>query len=778
MMTLRRVESSICSRGRWSASIVTSALGVLLASPALFAAGVAGSIPADLPDFHWHLTARPWQPVNMPEKELLDRMEKAIRAMVPMQYWNQADANDKKNGAIIDPIDKKEIQYGTPMFAFNVATLLTKGRAADLVTPGIHALDRATLNISTGKANDSHGEFFCAPMVKAIRLFEALQPTYPQITQEKLKTWKERMKTKRNDFMELRVRQNWRTFAMKGEWLRQHDGYISDGVDWIEADWLNQVEGGQRERFRRDLDQYHLEPHFFFYHDNRPGSGSAYTGADPETFAYNGATIANLLDMLEGGYNGPSAGEMRGIIVRNLRSSLLLLSGAGEAPAGGRTGEHTWNDSIYANAFELAAQAAHRDGDLRLAGQFRHAVELLLRSHGRFQKEGGLFSITKNQFPLSLKNRYASWSGVANYGGFTLAGCSEVLLAHKAEIAEQPAPCEIGGYAMQLDPSFANVFLNAGGMTAQICTRGETDKNGGVQWHVLGITRFSRTGWDGRLGPGAGHVKPDFSDGVSFSPTFLEDGKWKRVCLEPERFQGLFEPEFVHPLLVRGTLAIAPVAGKTGPAFAMHITLTPDGALVNTERVSGTNKFGIVWPLFEFDGRTVMNQKIGRLIASTSYPMAETTPEPDQQNFVALKSTHQLDSSNPAVRGGSGDFRPIRVTDSAGGSVETFVYPRSAGDPSAESVRASFVRNGQDFSSALGRVQGTLYVGRTSAGGEGDGIDLNGDGKPDVAFDKKCNFILQLKSGRAIAVEADRDVTATIGRRKIELAPYTPVNLE
>jgi hypothetical protein len=744
----------------------------------LLAAEKRTSVPADLPDFHWHLTARPWHPINMPESELLDQIEKAIRAMVPMQYWNATDPGDKKNGSIIDPIDKKEIQYGTPMFAFNVATLLTKGRAADLVVPGIRALDRATLNIFTGKANDSHGEFFCAPMVKAIRLFEALQPKYPQITIEKLKNWKQRMKAKRNVFMELRVRQNWRTFAMKGEWLRQQDGYINDGVNWIEADWLNPVEGGQRERFCRDLDEYHLRPHFFFYHDNRPASSSAYTGADPETFAYNGATTANLLDMLEGGYNGPSAKEMRAIILRNLRASLLLLSGAGEAPAGGRTGEHIWDDSIYANAFELAAQAARREGNLGLAGQFQHAVELLLKSHERFQQESGLFSITKNQFPPRLKNHYASWSGVANYEGFTLACCSETLLAHKAKIAEQPAPCEIGGYAMQLDPSIANVFLNAGGMQAQICTRGETDKYGGLQWHVLGITRFSRTGWEGRLGPGAGHVKPDFSDGVSFSPTFVEDGKWKRVCLEPDRFQGRFEPEFAHPLLVRGVLAIAPVAGKTGPAFAMHITLTPDGALVDTERVSGTNKYGIVWPLFEFDGKTVTDQKFGQSIASTAYPVTAATPDPDQQSFIALKSTHHLDASSPAVRGGYGDLCPVRVTDSADGPIETFVYPRSAGEPSGESVRASFVRDGKDFSSVLGRVRGTLYVGRTSAGGDGDGIDLKNDGKKDVVFDKKCNFILQLKNGGVQGIETDRRVTATLGTRKLELAPYTPVTLE
>jgi hypothetical protein len=83
------------------------------------------------------------------------------------------------------------------------------------------------------------------------------------------------------------------------------------------------------------------------------------------------------------------------------------------------------------------------------------------------------------------------------------------------------------------------------------------------------------------------------------------------------------------------------------------------------------------------------------------HPAVPIAPEPDQENFIALKSTHQLDASCPAVRGGYGDFCPVRVTDSKGGPVETFVYPRSAGDPDAERVRASFVRKGQDFSTVL-----------------------------------------------------------------------------
>jgi hypothetical protein len=74
-------------------------------------------------------------------------------------------------------------------------------------------------------------------------------------------------------------------------------------------------------------------------------------------------------------------------------------------------------------------------------------------------------------------------------------------------------------------------------------------------------------------------------------------------------------------------------------------------------------------------------------------------------------------------------------------------------------------------------VKGTLYVGRTSAGGEGKGIDLDNDGKNDVTFDQTRAFILQLKNGRPIAMEADRSVTAIIRGEKLKLAPFTPVTV-
>src|SRR5260370_12830546 len=97
---------------------------------------------------------------------------------------------------------------------------------------------------------------------------------------------------------------------------------------------------------------------------------------------------------------------------------------------------------------------------------------------------------------------------------------------------------------------------------------------------------------------------------------------------------------------------------------------------------------------------------------------------------------------------------------SGAASVPTCVYPESPWDPSADSVRTSFARNGTGFSSVLGSVVGNVYVGRTSAGGVGSAVDLNGNGTSDVTFSASTGFILQLANGRVTAIEADRSVTA------------------
>jgi hypothetical protein len=74
----------------------------------------------------------------------------------------------------------------------------------------------------------------------------------------------------------------------------------------------------------------------------------------------------------------------------------------------------------------------------------------------------------------------------------------------------------------------------------------------------------------------------------------------------------------------------------------------------------------------------------------------------------------------------------------------------------------------------LGAVHGTLYAGRTSAGGEGTSIDCDRDGNLDTFFSTPCQFVLQLRDGKITAVEADRRVTARFEGKSIALEAYVP----
>ncbi|MBB5350062.1 hypothetical protein HNR46_000283 [Haloferula luteola] len=848
----------------------------------------AQSLPETLPELKWHLTARPWTPVDQPADDLLDKVEDIVRAMAVYQ--------DSGTGAIIDPYKAQEWQYSTPYFAFAAATVLSEGRAPELITQGALAMDRATQEVASNTVPQSHGEFVSAPIMKGLVLFRSMQQAgkFPaELTAARIATWENRMSTPRTSFMREAYDINWLTYASKGEWLRHKDGRITQGVDWIEAKWNEK----QRSRFRRDRDEYEASPYFDIYHDDT---------CDPETFAYSGAAAGNYLDLLENGYTGASADDMREVIERSVTSDLLFMGASGEAPAGGRSGAHTWNDVVYGNAFEMMAEVAWRKGDLRSAGQFRRAAALAFGSAWRFQSEDGWFSVTKNHFHPSLGVNYAGYSALTNYNGYMEIHTSEAFASRKSEIPEQPVPAEIGGYCVQLDPEYDNVFINAGGMQVQICTRGTVTDEWVTRWHKLGIPRFSRVGWDSRLGPSDGFATWDLSQGISFAPTFLEDGVWKNLCTMPDRFEGNFTPELVSPLLIRGVLRFQPVSGQSGPSFEMKLTLTPSGALVETTRTSGTQEFGVSCPVLEYDGRTRLVTSVGDGVASTSFPYqngsfqsyqaesavlsggvlsesdhagfkgtgyanlpatggevrwenveggaggptvigfryalgnaartvnltvngvtqtltfdstssfadwhsvelpvtllagatneirvasigqdganldelrvipASANPlEMDEQNFIAFGEDHQLDASAAVIRSGYGDLRPVRMSRSGEGPILTYIYPRSAGEPTAAAVRDSYVVEEDGFATVLGRVTGNQFFNGTMAGGEGEAIDLDDDGVEDVHFSAPCHFVLRREGAQVVTVEVDQFVTMTHGGKEVRLAPYTPVN--
>ena len=677
----------------------------------------------------YHLTARPWKPLAIPREKYLEAIEGVCRYTARLQ---------DSRGAIIDPFLKREHQYATPYFAHAVGTLISTGKGRDLWPAGVKAMEHATTCFAGGRDTipDHHGEFFIAALTGALDLYAKHVP------EATLKAWRERMKKPRSEVVRGGTN-NWETYVMKGEWMRMLAG-LADRAGAVAA-----IEDAWRSRQRARI----AAPPWRLYHDRT---------SEPDTLSVEAVGRGNMLALIHLGYDGPSSREIREAVEEATRLTLLLQDPSGQVPANGRTDDHVWVEIGYQLAYEVMAERAFKSGDIPLAGAFRRAAMLAFQSAGRWRRGdapfAGSYYVTKNRFDPALRVGYQNASEYTNYNGSLMFHLSEAFHARATEIAEQPAPSEIGGYALATDAEFSSVFANAGGMQMQANLRGQLAATHGNLWTPLGVVRFARPGWDTRLGPADGALTA--AGGVSFAPTFSENGRWLRMADLSARYEGVWSVEFVHPLLVRCAVDYHPKSGQAGPTFRNHFTLTPDGVLsVVTKTSPGTLPWGVTWPLLENDGQPLA-RSINDRIATVQYPGAS-----DQQNFIALDAGSTLTLEEP-LRGSYGDLRPVRVT-APGEKNSTFIYPRVAGDPEAATV----------LKRGAGRVSGTLYIGRTAAGGFGKQIDLDGDGVSDATFSEPCGFLIQLRNGRAVAVEADRAVRAEVQGRKLALERHLPATL-
>lgn len=717
-----------------------------------------------MPDIRFHLTAHPWQPLGIQRDAYLDVIEGICR--VAMRHQDS-------QGAIIDPYLKREHQYSTPYYAFAVGTLIDSGHALDLLESGIRAMNHSTDLFAQGssKIPDAHGEFFIAPLAKGLELYR------DHVPDELLKSWENRLRTPLatvlRDFTG-RLN-NWRTYAMKGEWYRTNAGLVPrhEAFAFIEEAWTQHM---QRERIV--LDKWNL------YQD---------WSSDPQSHAVEAVGRGNLIGLVAEGYDGPSAHEILTAVRRGTQTSLLLQDPSGQCPPNGRTDDHIFNDVVYQLGFEAMAEDALQWNKTRLASQYRRAAMLSFQSIQRWRRNDhpwkGSFYITKNYIDPAQRVGYQPASQWGNYNGAVMLHLSEAYLARQHEIEETPAPVEIGGYAFKTDSRFSSFVANAGGMQIFANLRGASETKYHKSWTPLGVVRFGRVNWDCRLGPSDGEHDPEagravsFSrgshesahefragSGITFAPTWNERGQWVRMADMHRHYRASARVDFVHPLLIRFSLTYHYVTGRGGPYFQQDFTVTPDGILTVLKSPSDVS-FGVTLPILENDGRP-LNLDVSQTIASVSYD-----EHGDSQNFISLDSGASLKIEPDAILGSYGWLRPVRAI-SPHEANTIFVYPRNNRDPNAATVRDSFKIREDGFTSILNRVEGNLYIGKTSAGGEGDRIDLDGDGTNDVTFNKTCNFIIQLNQHRPVSVETDQIVTMKYRDSVIPLEPFAPVSLE
>jgi hypothetical protein len=689
------------------------------------------------PDTTYHLTAHPWSPLKIPKEQYLDAVEGICRFSIKHQ---------REDGAIVDPIEHRELQYSTPYFAYAVGTLVRAGRAMDLLPNGVSAMEHSTSQFEHGRTAipDQHGEFFIAALTEALEVYK------PLVTEGQYHVWRERLRTPILQVTGL-LQNNWMTYSMKGEWLRFKAGLVlhSEAISFIENAWRT----SQRDRI--------FNSSFHLYHDR---------SSDPDTLSVEAVGRGNLLALINEGYDGPSASEIRLATEDGTWTSLLLQDPTGQAPANGRTDNHVWVDAGYQLAFQTLANAEWAAGRRDSAAVFQHASELSFAGLNRWRRNdgdwAGSYFITKNHFDPSLRVGYQTASHISNYTGALMFHLAEAYNARQNPIPESAAPSEIGGYAITLDSEFASTIANAGGLQIQINLRGQKTMSNGNFWSPLGIVRISRAGWDSRIGPADGALTE--TSGISFAPEFFENDKWLRMASLSARYHATWNPKFVHPALVRGTLIYRPIPGQSGPIFESKIWITPDGVFVETHMISkDAMLWAVTWPILQNDGRP-LRTAVTKDWAATGY---ENTS--DQEVFISLADSPQIKDDGPALRSSFGDLAPLRV-EAATGIDRTFIYPRNPNQPSPDQIKTSLKRTQNGFSSLLGRIAGNLYIGKTVAGGVARSLALPGS---TLNFNRTCGFLVVIRNGQAAQIETDREVRLVYNGQSMSLHPHIPTDL-
>lgn len=680
----------------------------------------------------FHLTARPWAATGVAASDLLARVKGEVA------YWATQQAAD---GSIPDPYSQQTYAVTASNFAYGAALLVSTGNTTYL-SQAVSAMDWASNHYGhTADTSTSDGlEFDITPLVNAYSLLKASG----QVSSSQLATWAKDLgaiTTNQNQ-----LDSNWSTYAMNGAWLQAKAGLISvaTATGFIENIWTKYQAARES-----------------------GATGGLYVDGNnqPSSLSVEAVGRGNFVALIAEGYDGPSAGAMAAVSSQGSQASLLMEDPSGQVPAGGRTDDHLWVDAGYQAIDQtLAATTA----DPTLAGQYQTAADLTFQQMSRWQNANGTFQVTKNQFDSSQRVGFQTASTFSGYNTNLMASTATAYQEMvSGGVTEQPTQAQVGGYVYSTPTGFAASFAIAGGTAVQIETKGRTSPIFGQYWNALGVDRIGRVGWDTRLGPSDGTYNG--SDGVSFGPTWQSNGNWDHLAARAATYAGTVTSSLATPVLTRLSVVWAPTSG-TGPSFTQSLTITPDGILSQTTETGVVGGWGMTLPLMRDDGKTTMTQTTSNGIASVSYPGGS-----DAESFIALNPGTSL-TAETAILGSYGNVTPVRAT-ATGSEADTFVYQSSGGDPSAASVQSSFGLTQAGFSSNLGWVSGSLYSGRSSAGGFGSSITPSSPGAtgtPDIGFSKPVNFIAQVNGGAVTSIEADAAVTAVVQGRSYALGAYAP----
>ena len=441
-----------------------SGRAVWMMAGVLLAGAMGGGLPCEAADVLASHPARPAieraggqevEPTGVDKREYL----RLIAGNV--DYFRQFQ---DKDGAIIDPVSRGERQYSTPAFALAAGILVAEAGREDLLDPAVRAMSCALTALVENRAADKHPDFYIPMLMHAHRLLAG------RVDAATARRWGEQLRQIDPETVyraELR-HMNWNIVSGSGELLRRKDGLVNPPAADAQLAYLDRC---------MEVHMQHMKPIGLF---EDPGAPMVYDAFSrlwlEDAFADDAGAVL----------------KQAGAIERFLRTggltSLAVISPAGEWAIGGRSALHNWADAQMAAVFEINAGYWKRAGRQDIAGSFKRAARLAVKSVAQWQRPSGELWIVKNRAEPQTRFGYEGYSNHSQYNLLPMAMLAIAYCHADETIKERLTPAEAGGYVLDARDSFYKVVGAAGGYQALIETGSD------LHYNATGLQRISRVG--------------------------------------------------------------------------------------------------------------------------------------------------------------------------------------------------------------------------------------------------------------------------------------------
>ena len=423
----------------------------------------------------------------------IDIMEKALGAY-----------SEKRLSEIVDNAEKNGVcEHGFFRITSVMGILISKGRRKELIPLFLRAMDVSCEALwktdMTIEENKSVGIDFA---VKEI-VFAYIEIEKSGIVKrERIEKWFDGIKRIdwRKNYSSVAKSEtdpvnNWGMYNAAGEYMREYIG-AANAEGYLDVQLASQLLAVDENGMYRD-----------------PGCPMLYDLASRTQFAV----------MLHFGYSGKWKNALDDALRKAGGLMLSLQSVNGEIPFGGRSNRFFFIDAYLPACCEFEAARYKREGNLRLAGEFKSAARLATESiEKRLCKP--VVKHVRNAFP---QNSIFGLEDYAYFDKYMVSLASFIYIAYlfaEDDIKEEPCPAVRGGFVLRTSESFHKIAASACGYSIEI------DTNADLHYDATGLGRIQFSG-----APSEMILSEPFPKKPSYSiVNCLSTGLFKRIHAEDE----------------------------------------------------------------------------------------------------------------------------------------------------------------------------------------------------------------------------------------------------